>query len=70
MGLSCDKILYYAFCTAMESDEEMVMIPRLNALVRQADLCKLIAILEAIQKMVPSENQALPLRMTSTYCQW
>lgn len=40
----------------------MVMIPRLNALVRQSDLR--IAILEAIQKMGydrPSENQALAI---------
>ena len=46
----------------MESDEDMVMIPRLNALVRQADLH--IAILEAIQKMGydrPSDNQALAI---------
>ena len=46
----------------MESDEDMVMIPRLNALVRQADLH--IAILEAIQKIGydrPSENQALAI---------
>ena len=40
--------------TAMESDGEVVMIPR-NALMRQADLC--IAILGAIQNMDPSENQ-------------
>ena len=46
----------------MESNEDMVMIPRLNALVRQTDLR--IAILEAIQKMGydrPSENQALAI---------
>ena len=43
----------------MESNEDMVMIPRLNA---QANLH--IAILEAIQKMgynQPSENQALAI---------
>ena len=46
----------------MESEEDMVMIPRLNALVRQADLR--IATLEAIQKMGydgPSENQVLAI---------
>ena len=46
----------------MESNEDMVMIPRLNALVRQTDLR--IAILEAVQKMGydrPSENQALAI---------
>ena len=46
----------------MESNEDMVIIPRLNTLVRQANLR--IAILEAIQKMdydQPSENQALAI---------
>ena len=48
--------------TAMESDKEIVMIPRLSALMGQADLRK--AILETIQKMGydrPSENQAFAI---------
>ena len=54
--------------TAIEPDEAMVMIPRLNALVGQSDLHN-IAILEAVQKMGydrPSESQSLPwLSITS-----
>ena len=47
---------------AMESNEDMVMIPRLNALVRQTDLC--IAILEAIQKMGYDRPSATSLEGT------
>ena len=50
---------------AMESGECMVLVPRLNALVREADLH--LSVLETVQKMgydKPSENQALAIKFT------
>ena len=46
----------------MEFEEDMVMIPRLHALVKQSDLR--IAILDAVQKLGydrPSQHQALAI---------